>query len=272
MTELLVEPFLGEFGWELFGWQSILRALAPTYDRVEVWHRPGHRVLYKDFAAATHPFDPQCSETNCHKINGGEPFVRPREGNWLDPHDVYAGGWSVLFNGSLQHRHIKFGEARPTAHNIFPPDPILIHARNTSKFGTKFRNWPLECWEELVSQLDGDIVSIGSPEGAHHVPGTHNLRGVDLAVLCDYMHDAELVIGPSAGPMHLAALCGAPHIVWTGHRRSPERYQSEWNPFKTDCQVIYSRDYAWDRKKPWYPRPASVLECLEAFRARLVCS
>jgi len=56
MNDLYVEPFLGEFGWELFGWQSILRAMSDVYS-IRVWCKPGHNYLYRDFAQAVHTFD-----------------------------------------------------------------------------------------------------------------------------------------------------------------------------------------------------------------------
>ena len=261
MSELYVEPFLGEFGYELIGWQSVLRAMAPRCDRVEVWCRPGHNVLYRDFAKV-HNFDPRTTETNCHQSQGGVQFVRPKEGNWLAVNDIYVNGWSTLFDGSLRHKYIELGTP-------ISPAYTLIHARATGKYNTGYRNWPLENWKKLVPRLNGFVASIGTE--AYHIPGTADLRGISLDYLCDYMAGANIVIGPSSGPIHLAALCGCPHLVWTGHSRTVERCEGSWNPFDTKC-LVYSNKFEWDTKREWQPTPEKIVELLRGFDATLVCS
>jgi len=51
----------------------------------------------------------------------------------------------------------------------------------------------------------------------------------------------RLVVGQSTGTMHLASLCGVPHVVW-GSDRIGIRYKKTWNPFHTP--VIYHKK--WD--------------------------
>lgn len=261
MSELFVEPFCGEFGYELIGWQSVLRAM--KYDQVEVWCRPGHNVLYRDFAKV-HNFDPRTTEVNCHQSKNGVPFVRPKEGNWLAVNDVYVNGWSTLFDGTLKHEYIEFGSP-------ISPAYTLIHARATDKFKTGYRNWPVENWEKLVPHLTGFVASIGTTESAYHISNTADLRGLTLHTLCDYMAGASVVIGPSSGPMHLAALCGCPHLVWTGHKRTVERCEGSWNPFQTKCLTHFNK-FEWDTRREWQPEPETIVELLRGFDATLVRS
>ncbi len=68
MKTLLAGPWIGEFGWELFGWQGCIRILAKKYDEVIVIGRTGHDFLYGDFADIYIDFDPkgwECSGSNC---------------------------------------------------------------------------------------------------------------------------------------------------------------------------------------------------------------
>lgn len=257
MNELFVEPFCGEFGYELIGWQSVLRAM--HHEKMEVWCRPGHGVLYDDFAGV-HEFDPRTDEVNCHEATGGAQFIRPREGNWLTVKDLYPNGWSSLFDGSMKHEYRAFGEP-------ISPAYTLIHARNTDKFRTGYRNWPLEYWQELVPRLTGFVASIGTL--AHHIPGTTDLRGIPLDDLCNYMAGANVTIGPSSGPMHLAALCECPHLIWTGHKRTVERCNGAWNPLQTPC-LIYANKHEWDARLKWQPSPDEIIEQLRGFNANLV--
>jgi len=267
MTNLYIEPFLGEFGYELMGWQSVLRALSlDTPDKkLVVWCRPGHSYLYSDFAEV-HLFDPGVIESNCDARIGGSEFVRPCDGEWLTVKDIYVNGWKSAFDGSLSHEFIQFGFGRPG-----DPSATLVHARNTNKYNTGYRNWPLEHWIELVGGLSGQVASIGTEDAAHHVPGTVDLRGRTLVELCDIMAASPLVIGPTSGPIHLAALCKTPHVVWTGHRRTLQRCNNEWNPLKTEV-IVYHNKFEWDAGEIWQPKPSEIIEEVRKLDASLVRS
>lgn len=274
MTDLFVEPFLGEFGWELFGWQSVLRAMSKKH-RIYLSCLPGHQYLYQDFATDITTFDPGPREPNCHKVAGGKEFKRfrrvvPQNDNWLTVENVYKNGWKSLFDGSLEHEFIELG-TRP--HAYYGDPTILIHARATQNLNTGFRNWPAGNWLGLVDSLTKtwSIASIGTKDGAYHVPGTYDFRGSSLCDLCDRMTESPLVIGPTSGPMHLAALCGAPHLVWTGHKRSLERYQTQWNPFDTECMIYYDK-FQWDRGEKWQPTVDEIIEGIREFDASLIRS
>ena len=264
MTDLYVEPFLGEFGWELFGWQSVLRAMKDRY-RLHVYCLPGHEYLYQDFAVEIKTFDPGQREPNCHKVSGGRAFQHTDDDEWFTVDEVYLDGWRSLFDGTLEHEFIKFGE--PCERKL-----VLIHARSTDNLNTGFRNWPGYYWVDLFEKVFMfDCASIGTEEGAYHIPGTIDMRGVDLLTLCNAMAGASLVIGPTSGPMHLAALCGAPHFVWTGHRRSIDRYTHQWNPFKTKHEIYFNK-FEWDAGENWQPTVEEIIEGIREFDESIIRS
>jgi len=150
-------------------------------------------------------------------------------------------------------KFIKFGQATAT-----PQFDILCHARATKKHGHGDYNWPLPNWEQLISKLERyRIGSIGTEDGAYHIPGTADLRGLKLKALCDILASSRILVGPSSGPMHLGSLCGTPHIVWSGVKKSKSRYEIEWNPFCTPVRMLM--------KWGWQPGVADILEEIEKY-------
>jgi hypothetical protein len=128
---------------------------------------------------------------------------------------------------------------------------ILLHARSTEKRHTEYRNWPLSCWIAYVRAMkDAEFYSIGSMDGALHVPGTTDARGMPIDKLIELMRTSALIVGPSYVPMHLASLCGLPHLVWTDSKfqgtiggTNRDRYETAWNPFGTKAVVV--DNYEW---------------------------
>ena len=56
MSILFAGPWVGEFGWELFGWQAKIRKLAKEYDKTIISSRECNRYLYSDFSDEFIPF------------------------------------------------------------------------------------------------------------------------------------------------------------------------------------------------------------------------
>jgi ADP-heptose:LPS heptosyltransferase len=57
------------------------------------------------------------------------------------------------------------------------------------------------------------------------------------------MANSTVLVGPSSGPVHLASLCGLPHVTWspknaTGIMSNKDRYERIWNPLKTPVTFI----------------------------------
>ena len=71
----------------------------------------------------------------------------------------------------------------------------------------------------------------------------HGLRENYGKDVVDYMASADLIIGPSSGPIHLASLCGLKHLAW-GVENNINRYKYDWNPHNTEMEYIVSEN--WD--------------------------
>ncbi len=260
---LLAGPWVGEFGWELFGWQGYLRHLSKSYKEVHVISRPGHGRLYEDFAASFHEFDPQSWETamqNCYNIKAS-----PAELVNSIPHTDYFSGLfninvqydghravdnSGMFGMQVFHKYQKVGEAKPF--------DLLFHPRN--KPSDSLRNWSKDNWQKLVDLLKDryTIATIGN-EQAFALEGTTDLRAIPLAELIDHMCCAKLVVGPSSGPMHLASLCGTKHLVWSSEVNRL-RYKSWWNPFSTEVEFVSNGDF--DLRAGWNPDPQAISDTI----------
>jgi hypothetical protein len=142
------------------------------------------------------------------------------------------------------------------------PMDILIHARNLPKVyydkqhGN--RNWPDKKWEALIQNFKHySIGYVGSYEGAkaYFMPPDYSVmdyRGIGLGVLCNIMAKSKVIVGPSSGPLHLAALCGCPIVVWShrhkekslGGHTNRDRYERLLNPFCTAVTVLDK--WGWD--------------------------
>ena len=248
MIDLVAGPWIGEFGWELFGWQGVLRAMAPQYKRVTVYGRPGHDALYSDFIDEYIEFIPQGTEPNMW-MNEGTTFPTPiRDGKtlWIQPQQM------IFMPNAPQQEFIKYGTA--TKGN----GTIVYHARNLDKYGSDYMNWDVSNWFTLLERYD-DVVCIGSRGGAIYTKG-EDMRGAPIREVADMLSAASVLIGPSSGPMHLGSLCGTPHVVWSGHAINKPRYEEWWNPLKTPVRTIVPDDDPWTNKKVWHPTPDEVAD------------
>lgn len=253
MSTLVAGPWVGEFGHELFSWQSYVRKLSRSYKRTVVACRPGHEVFYADF----------CSEFRHHEAPSGPCSGRTNYQSGDPDQHVTA-----LF-GDIPYLHILHPNSRFSGK---PQDQefakygtrgdsdfdVLIHARNIVLDPTcqipadhralkESRNWPLANWDRLTALLSDcgvRLAAIGSPVDAYLPPYTFDLRGIPLEELTDRIASCELVLGPSSGPMHLASLCGTEQLVW-GIESLGHRYTEAWNPFRTKVW-FHPTDTCWN--------------------------
>jgi hypothetical protein len=246
----IVGPWIGEFGWELFCWQGWVRRKVRGAKSVVVASRPDMQYLYHDFCTKFIPIDAPggASQTRCGDFK--LPPIRSDypDHKWLNPianrAKITAGKIPVV----PDQQFIQYGKKQKK-----PKYDIIYHARSLTKYRTAARNWPMDRWMRLTDRLsDFRIGCIGTETGALHIPGTEDLRGLNLENTCTVLRNAKLIIGPSSGPMHLASLCGTPQLVWS-EPRNRRRYGKLWNPFKTPVYFL----------ETWNPLPAHVLaECL----------
>lgn len=270
-------PWPGEFGVFL-GWQACARWKATQLrsegkiDRVVMCGRPGWEPLVSDFVDEYIPVNfpgiPVGSFAHGGLDMADIAHMVPPDAIHFPAFHSRQWGNDFVENGSdkipAQQLFVHYGMERPAFRQ---ERQILLHARGRQDWGVK-RNWSAEKWHLLAKGLapHGKVISIGSPSGALLVEGTEDARGEPLAELCDRMRSALCVSGPSSGPMHLAALCGTPHVVWFGgDDGSPqverdklkiatllERYRTAWNPFGTPVSTVVAND--------WQPQVSDVLD------------
>jgi len=256
----LFAQWVGELGVYL-GWLAGVRHVAPLYDKVIVCAFSGWEALSADFADEFVPHDFQ--GVACGALLRGpsapseaEKLALCPEGAEIFP-PVHTMFWGNVYDEPVGDRqtYVRHGKL-----SSVQTGDILLHARARSDWGGK-RNWAAEKWAELSAALKPSarmLISIGTKDGALYVPGTVEARGRPLAELMVMMRNAALCVGPSSGPMHLAALCRCPHVVWFGgdenhldddelcERKQQvlyERYTTAWNPFRTPVAPIQARDW-----------------------------
>jgi len=232
---LYAGPWVGEFGWEIMGWQGKLRAMSVRFDEVVIGCHPASRPLYQDFA--TRFEDAEFGFSRSMQTCKDKP-------NRMLAQKFKAAGsypgnqWVRSFCYRPKHQHyIRYGDSRCGVSYRY-----LLHARHRSVGAG--HNWPIEKWEELLAWMNGKVACIGSSKEALHVKGTDDLRDIPLQELMNTMAASDMVIGPSSGPIHLAALCGCKSVVWTNLSHScrgmsnASRLLKKWNPFRTPVSLV----------------------------------
>ncbi len=236
---LFAGPWVGEFGWELMNWQGYIRALRPFYEYITVCARSSSAALYNDCCDEFIQHDIQ-GQSNAHVVfdmKNPEELMRvldlvPPNSDHLQP---------LKYIPEKAQKFIKFGQP---LHGKRYPD-VLIHARNKKTGGRQ--DWTEQEWSDFVGLLKTKSLSVGCiglSSATFDIDGLFDYRDVPLEETASVMAAAKLVVGPSSGPMHLAALCGTPHLVWTDKRTygmrktSRQKYQEWWNPLNTKVDVI----------------------------------
>ena len=263
---LICGPWIGEFGWELFSWQSFCRSASSRFDYTVVIGRTGHDYLYEDFCDKYYSSDPppegvaeSYKNSAVRSINEpqfvirdladikGEEAVTKMTWTWLQPEKIG--------NPPYDHPHATveipgIGLVKPNyalyRGSLDSSDEmvdIVIHARNRKI--RSHENWSVEKWTELVSTL-GDNVSvgcIGTLGGAFLIEGARDYRGIPLKKATGLLRHAKCIVGPSSGPMHLASLSGCPQVWWTDNpNKNFPRYTYMWNPFNTKSLMVLGKD------------------------------
>ena len=223
-------------------WIPALRRMAKNYDTRIVVCPVGHGYLYRDFATRIEEVR-VVGKADRWLCNGKCPTMPKRFKK------KYKGSTIVTPNEHLcmnaKRKYIRYGTGQYES-------LVLIHARALTRYNSTNRNWPKKKYAAMLKELGTPLAaSIGT--NAHHIKGTADLRNIEIEDLCNFMSSAKLVVGPSSGPMHLAALCGAPAVVWTDdswqksiNGTNKDMYKTKWNPFKTKVKVIEGK--TWNAK------------------------
>lgn len=238
---LIAGPFLGEFGWELFCWQAKLRLLSKNYEETFVLCRKGHEILYKDFARVN---DMDMPYVNCDCGHDNTYAVVPANKGECG----YNKKWTsqqCRAKGFFRQDFIQLGKKTrgvPT---------VLIHARSRTHRGGD--NWGLAKYIKLVDMLhaaDIKVGAIGLRQLTEDLDVDTDYRDKPLDRVCNLLATTKCLVGTSSGPLHLAALCKTPHVVFTG-RGNLARYNCHWNPFRTPFRLPPG---------DWHPTPLAVFK------------
>ncbi|WP_374441101.1 glycosyltransferase family 9 protein [Stella sp.] len=260
MRTLVAGPFVGEFGWELMGWQAHIRHRSRGYDRTVAISRPEMEYLYRDFCDRFEPWSPGTWHTQGYECTGGRPYDGaiharyPGADAFAIRRNRDAVGW--VREAEWEYRRLGLDVAPERTFDL------VVHARAIPAFAgpedeKAQRNWPADDWNRLCGGLARrfSVAAIGRPELAIVPEGAVDCRHLPLDQQCALLARARCAIGPSSGPMHLAALCGCPHVVWMKAEQGiPARYARDWNPFQTKVCIL-TRD-------AWRPSPQLVLDGL----------
>ena len=255
---LIVGPWCGEFGWELFAWQGYVRALSRHFEKTTIISRPNSEYLYRDFADRFIPFSPHGGEADAffmHNFNFSNALK-----NIIRENDIVMSPTTTLFaprrmgNPPYTHHSVPVHVGKfaliPEYHmygKAIDSYDYLFHIRDRKL--RKDDNWDINNWSELKKLLGEDkkIACIGTTSQSGVIEGTDDCRDISLEETCNLIKGAKTVFGPSSGPMHLTRLCGQPHVVWS--IKDHIRYTENWNPF--DTPILYLNEHGW-RAKPQY--------------------
>jgi len=270
---LIAGPWVGEFGWELFAWQAYIRSLADHFDEIIVLCRPSSRSLYQDFATKFIDISPPGGLSDSFFMHGldmpsytkkilyenkdivdsNTAIFAPRRIGF-PPYTHYSE--EVSFKHlNIKPKYKKYGNVGEKKYDY------IFHIRNREL--RKQDNWSFDNWKKLLkllSQDDKKIACIGTIKESGYIEGTDDLRNIPLNELFDILRNCEAVFGPSSGPMHLASLCGAPHVVFSTPsvtEKDEIRYTKNWNPLKTHVLYLCANgkvdipEYIFERYKEW---------------------
>ena len=260
--KLFIGPWVGEFGWELFAWHGMVRAYIEgrrgRFDSVTVCSRPGHEFLYTGLYDHYYPLSiSEETETDMWKnrdVNIDDVMKligyvnRMDEYEWLRPRN------HRVDQRSAPHKFISFRSHSQLCSDGFD---VLMHVRDTEKCDTGYRNWPARHAERVAQALMNQgltVACIGLSGSSVLVPGAEDLRGISLGRLAVLMSRSKVVVGPTAGPTHFAALCETPQVAWMTKTEHEVRVRDTWNPFEVPVRTLPSpSDDHWRRRVMWLP-------------------
>lgn len=251
-----------EFGWNICTWIPYLRHIRSKYDDFVVVCNPENRYLYEDFADKFIDYVDRKAKPDMY-FSGRFPTKLAEIPYEILDRKEYT-NWRHICPRKkncvkAKKKFFRYGE--------LPWDgmyDIAIHARAETKYSQGRLNYAPEKYEYIVNQFQGlKICSIGKSDKAYHIKGTEDLRGVYMKYLCHLLANTRIVVGTSSGPLHLASLCGAPHVVITGDSKlkslgggtNRDRYEKAWNPFNTKVIVLDEDN--------WHPHPKKVVKAIK---------
>ena len=236
-NKVLLGPWVGEFGWELFKWQGWCREYSnknPT-KHITCCAIKGREYLYSDFSPVIHTMENVDVSQACMYYNNSKDV----QGKVSTIVNTYKkNGYHIITPFDIGKESQKF-LLMGNDINIDSSINYIIHARHRTHRSDD--NYSVESWNHIVNEIINmgcSVASIGSTSDSLHINGSVDMRGIPLSKLIGVISNSLMVIGPSSGPIHLASLCNKAHLVWSGNIKNKIRYDSEWNPFNTKCFFI----------------------------------
>jgi hypothetical protein len=263
---LIIPPYVGEFGWELMNWQARVRSIVHQSSTADITLAiaPGHEPLYTDLTSNAHV---RSVSASIAEVPG-----QPNEDHRIDAHgsriDSDATKHSVVAamaqsGVDLTDASILWPDYRGTLFPTEPPHQIFVPLGGSrppsidvllvprSRASADKRNQSQDWWNALAAQLRGCGLSVDT-----YSPPLENAIA--------QLKAARLAAGGSTGGLHLASLCGCPHVVWGPGRAerwtniqmtNRQRYETIWNPLGTRVQY---HELGW---RPSIDQAASAIIC-----------
>lgn len=247
MRVLLTAPYVGEIGWELMSWQGRVRRIfrRGNFDRLVVLGARGKSAFYDDMPLDYVPVDLACVPGEACEdrrvrpsdqalVGAGqirrtlEPLVDRAMRTYRARGDEVEVLWCD-FSGTIypcDSAHQTFIRYHgPGPRPAAEPSVLLVQRSR----GVGSTNWSAMQWQDLADRLAG--------RGIHtSVYPSEASAAIGAASQCD------LAVGQSTGGLHLASLCGCPHVVWSvgdnvrwtaWEMTNRQRYETLWNPLGT---------------------------------------
>lgn len=273
---IYVAPFLGEFGWEVALWRGWV-ASQVLGKPATILCRPGHQALYrfeKHHRVVPCDYKPVFSDCqhafvvhkNSHRCLNKDDYVE------MVRRSVHMGSKSPPESKLKRaltppEMPVQWKGDQPTLKGAkFPPlgsrddaPRVLLHVRRCADKQPK-RNWDVGQAAAVAKRLQRNgvlVMCIGTRRDAAMVGG-RDMRDAPISELVSYMGPNTIVVGPSSGPMHLAQHCGCPIVVWSGLKKSIERYNHAWNPHSAPVKWV-GDGLTWD------PAPGDIFEAIMSF-------
>ena len=253
MKTLIAGPWVGEFGWELFAWQGYVRALSRKFDKTMIISRLNSKALYDDFADEFVSYEPvggladsyfmhgvdikkcfmEVISKNKIAVNKDTTLLLPRRIGF-PPHTHYE-QLMIFGEHMVKPEYVQYGNPAEQKYDF------VFHIRDRDL--RKEDNWAMDNWNLLKEKLNSDkIACIGTKSESGYIRETKDLRDAPLKEVFNALAAAECCFGPSSGPMHMASLCGCPHVVWSIDSNKI-RYEENWNPLNTE--VLFDSEHEW---------------------------
>lgn len=245
-NRLYAGPWVGEFGWELCWWNPFVRRAAKQFSHITVASFESSRYLY-EFADEFVPIK-------------GESIAFC-EGKLLMPPPTISADKVLSPRSLFKSDRIARRILRPTRRRRWQDVPLdyrkfgIVKSPRIADVMCAFRppkgafgagkEYPEQMCAILTEMLCDAGFSIACYGGKNNYcpPGAKDMRGAPLGEQCDALASALCAVGPSSGTIHLASLCGCPHVTWYTPDPviSQRRYELQWNPFNTLVTFLAGR-------------------------------